>query len=292
MAVITISRGSYTHGKVIAEKTAERLGYECISREVLLKASEEFDIPEIRFTRALEDAPSFLSRFSNQQKRYIAYIQAALLDYLKRDNVVYHGFSSHFFVKDISQILEVLVIAEMDERIKIIKEREKISTKECLKRLKSLDEQRRKWGRKLYGMDSWDPRLYDLVIRVDKINIDEAVEAVCRFAALKQFQTTPESLSTMADMALASQVNLFLVNLKANIEVCINQGFVTLVTESPVGEDSELMKKMRQMVNKIPDIKGVKVTSIRTPEDRDVCLPAPETKSTRNTIPTYFTELG
>jgi hypothetical protein len=32
MSIITISRGSYTKGKEIAEKVAKKVGYECIAR--------------------------------------------------------------------------------------------------------------------------------------------------------------------------------------------------------------------------------------------------------------------
>ena len=64
MTIITISRGSYSKGKEIAEKTAQKLGYECVSRDVLLEASEHFNIPEIRLIRALHDAPSILERFT------------------------------------------------------------------------------------------------------------------------------------------------------------------------------------------------------------------------------------
>jgi hypothetical protein len=35
MAIITISRGCFSHGQEIAEKVARRLEYECLSREVL-----------------------------------------------------------------------------------------------------------------------------------------------------------------------------------------------------------------------------------------------------------------
>ena len=60
MAIVTISRGSYSKGKDIAEKVAEKLGYECISRDLLLEASQHFNIPEIKLVRALHDAPSVL----------------------------------------------------------------------------------------------------------------------------------------------------------------------------------------------------------------------------------------
>jgi len=63
MAIITISRGSYTKGKEISEKVAERLGYGCISRDVLLEASKDFNVPEIKLIRAIHDAPSILDRF-------------------------------------------------------------------------------------------------------------------------------------------------------------------------------------------------------------------------------------
>ncbi len=55
MSVITISRGSYSKGKEIAEKLAQNLGYECISRDILLEASETFKIPEVNL--AQKNAP-------------------------------------------------------------------------------------------------------------------------------------------------------------------------------------------------------------------------------------------
>lgn len=51
MAIITISRGSYSKGKEVAEKVAEKLGYTCISRDLLVEASRQFDIPEMRLGR-------------------------------------------------------------------------------------------------------------------------------------------------------------------------------------------------------------------------------------------------
>ncbi len=64
MAVITISRGSYSRGKEVAEKVAQKLGYECIAREIILEASEEFNIPEVKLIRAIHDSPSILNRFA------------------------------------------------------------------------------------------------------------------------------------------------------------------------------------------------------------------------------------
>ena len=55
MAIITISRGSYSKGREVAEKLAERLNYECISREILIEASEHFNTPEIKLITGVKN---------------------------------------------------------------------------------------------------------------------------------------------------------------------------------------------------------------------------------------------
>ena len=51
MTIITISRGSYSKGKEIAEKTAQKLGYECVRREIILEATGKYHLPEIEDPR-------------------------------------------------------------------------------------------------------------------------------------------------------------------------------------------------------------------------------------------------
>jgi len=60
MAIITISRGSYSMGKAVAEKVAEHLQYTIITREVILDASQQFNIPEIKLVRAAGARPVLL----------------------------------------------------------------------------------------------------------------------------------------------------------------------------------------------------------------------------------------
>jgi len=119
MAIITISRGSYSKGKEIAEKVAERLGYECIARRILLEASDEFNVSEAKLVRAIHDAPSFFGNLSRKKEKYISFIHAEILEHFRRDNVVYHGLAGHFFVKGISHVLKVRVIADLEDRVEL-----------------------------------------------------------------------------------------------------------------------------------------------------------------------------
>jgi cytidylate kinase len=259
MAVITISRGSYSRGKEVAEKVAQKIGCECISREVLVEASEEFNIPELKLTHAIEDSPYILDRFTYGREKYIAYIQAALLKHLQKDNAVYHGFAGHFFVKDIPHVLKVRIIADLEDRVKIVMERDGISRKEALHLLRKVDKQRRKWSRDLYGIDTWDPILYDLVLHIHKITVDDAVDIICHVAELKHFQTTPESQKAMDDLALSVKLKAALIDTKLDIEVSADNGVVHIKTEAPLQQEQELVQKMEKIAKNIPGVKEIKI---------------------------------
>ena len=206
MGIITISRGSYSRGIEIAEKLSKKLGYECISREVLLKASKDFNVPETELQNAIHDAPSVFDRIKDGKKNYVAFIREAFLDHIQRDNIVYHGYAGHFFTKELPNILKVRIIANMDFRIKVLMEREHISEEEARKSLYKIDIERRKWSVYLYGIDTNVTELYDIVIHIDTIDVDCAVDILYDMAKRPCFQTTPELQKKLRELLDAAKV--------------------------------------------------------------------------------------
>ena len=261
MAIITISRGSYSRGIDVAEKVAQKLGYRCIAREVILDASQEFNIPEIKLVKAIHDAPSILEKFSYGKEKFIAYFQAALLQCLVRDNVVYHGLAGHFYVKGVSHVLKVRIIADMKDRVQTVMEREKISHESALALIKKDDLERSKWSEHLYGMNTSDPSLYDLVIRVRKMTVDDAADVICHAAGLETFKTTFESQKAIEDLVLASEVKTTLLDLKPDIQVFVRDGAVTLGASAQIMKEPDLVREMERITSCIPGVKEVNVKS-------------------------------
>lgn len=259
MAIITISRGSYSYGKEVAEKVAKKLGYQCFAREIILEASKEFNIPEIKLVKAVHDAPSILERLSYGREKFIAYFQAALLKCLARDNVVYHGLAGHFYVRGVSHVLKVRIIADMRDRVQLVMNRENISHESALEMIKKDDQARRKWSRQLYGIDTWDPILYDLVIRVRKLTVDDAADVICHTAGIETFRTTFESQKAMEDLVLASEVKTTLLELKPDIQVFVRDGVVTLGASAQIVKEPELVTEMERIVSAMPGVKGVNI---------------------------------
>jgi hypothetical protein len=170
--------------------------------------------------------------------------------------VVYHGLAGHFFVKGISHVLKIRIIAEMEDRVKLEMERENISRSKALQILKSDDEERRKWSRHLFGIDTWDTSLYDLVIHIKKLSSDDAADFVCHTARLEQFRTTPESQQAMDDLTMSAKVKATLIDLKPDVEVSAENGVVRVKLKS-VGPQEE--GQIRSLAKETPSVKDVKI---------------------------------
>ena len=254
MSVVTISRGSYSRGREVAEKAAQRLGYECVSREILVEASQEFDVPEVRLVHAIQDAPSVLDRFTFGKERYIAFIQAALLEHFQKGNVVYHGLAGQYFVNDVSHVLKVRIIAETDDRVGLVMQREGIPEKEARGVLKSIDEARRKWGLHLYGIDPNDASLYDLVLRIGKLSVDDAADLIHQAAGRENLQDTAESQRALDDLTLAARVRASIIERHRRANVAAHDGLVYIGLE---GASSSEEAELRHAVQGLPGVKNV-----------------------------------
>lgn len=259
MAIITISRGSYSKGREIAEKVAQRLGYECLSREVMIRASEHFNVPEIKLARALHDAPSVWERFTYGKERYLAYVESTLLEAAQKDNLVYHGLGGQFILKDIGHVLGVRILADLKDRLLLEMEQENISKEEALERLETDDHERRGWSRAIWGMDNGDPRLYDLVIHIGKVTVDDAVELICHAAGQKHFQKTPQSQKTLDDRLLAAQVKVKLVSEIPGVRVTADDGAVNVDIEAPLVQEARIAEEIEEALGSVPGIKKLTV---------------------------------
>ncbi len=258
MGIITISRGSFSMGKFIAEKLADVMGYECVSREILLNASKDFDVPEVHLRTALQNAPSIFDRFKHGNKKYIAFIREAFLEKIRNDNVVYHGFAGHFFTKDIPNVLKIRIVADIEFRIKRVMANENVSEDEARKMLINIDEERRKWSMYLYGIDARSPELYDIVLNIECLKVDRTVNRLANIAKLQCFQTSEETKAKIKDMHLAAKAYSVLVNTYPEATVKCKEGKLLVSIESSSSVEKVISKKIEALVRDIDGIKEVR----------------------------------
>ena len=173
MSVITISRGTFSGGKRLAQCLAGHVGYRCIDRDVIVEKAAAYGASHDELREALEKPPGFLERFKHKRYLYLALIQAALTDEVRHGQVVYHGHVGHLLLKGGGPVLRARVIAPLEYRISTAQDRLKLSRNEVIAYIRKVDSDRQKWARYLYGVDWGDPSLYDAVINLEYIDIED-----------------------------------------------------------------------------------------------------------------------
>lgn len=259
MSIVTISRRTYSRGKEVAEKVAEALGYECIGREVLQLASKEYGIPEDRLYKATHEAPSFLGITPNARKRYIAYVKAAFAAYMLKDNVVYHGPAGELLIQGVSHLLRVRINADMEERVALRMERDKVTEKEARKQILRDDDKHGKLMKWVYGRDDTDARLYDLVINVSQIGVEKAVEIITSTVKLKKFQPMAYSIRLLKNIELSCRVAAHLIDLDPDIRVRSEGGSVHVYAKASGRGMKKTPEIIKQRALKLPGVKSIEV---------------------------------
>jgi hypothetical protein len=257
MAIITISRGSYSKGKEVAEQLADKLGYKCISREVLLEASGHYNVPEVKLVRAIHDAPSFFDRFTYGKEKYIAFITDIFFEYIQKDNIVYHGLAGHFLAKDLPNVLKVRIIANLEDRVKEEMKRENISEKEARYRLTKDDQERRKWSMYLYGIDTQDPSLYDIVLHIDQFNVNDAVDILYHAVQKPCFQMNSDAKRTVEDLRLAASAKAALVEKFPTAATKSRNGVLVVTVPGDISHEEEVRKSVEGLLRPISGIKKI-----------------------------------
>ncbi|HEY3352511.1 MAG TPA: cytidylate kinase-like family protein [Polyangia bacterium] len=230
--IITISRGSFSGGTVLAECVAEKLGYRVVSREILAAAATRYGIAEEKLAQALERAPGLWERLGHERRLYLTFIQAAFTEILLEDGVVYHGHAGHLLVRGVSHVLRVRLIAPMAFRIDAAMQSLRCGREAAEAHVRQVDAERARWTRFLYDID-WDsPLLYDVVVNLEGMSIETACAVVRATALQPEFQPTTASRKALRDLALSCRVRAALAQAAATarleLEVTADDGAVVL----------------------------------------------------------------
>lgn len=232
MCIITISRGTFSGGTQIAECLAKRLGYECISREVLTDAAKDYGVSTEMLAAAVEKAPTFLERLGRHRDAYLAFFRAAFCERALRGNLVYHGHAGHFLLPGIHHVIRVRVVAPLEFRIVEAMRRMSFSRPDAIAYIEKVDRDRVRWTQFLYNVAWNDPCHYDMVINLEKMSVPTACAIVAQLTEQEDFAQTPESERALRNLALRSRVQAALCadprTADAHVDVMADDGDVTV----------------------------------------------------------------
>lgn len=259
MSVITISRGSYSGAKAVAEKLGEQLGFPVLSRENLLQqAASEFNISESDLAESFISAPSAWQQTLGRRVAFVKCVTSVLLDHASAGNLVYHGHVGHLLLGDIPHVLRVRVISSMEKRIQAACEQLQVGRDQAIAHIQHVDKERSRWAKGVYGV-SWDaPEQYHALLNLEYLSVESACAAIERLVEQPEFQRTEAAKRALEDATLACRVWAALAKnpetRNAGVDVKSSAGTVVITGNVASSKTSELLAETARRVEGVHEV--------------------------------------
>ncbi len=258
MPVILISRGTMTGGKALAHCLADRLGLKCVSREDLVEVVDAHGEHAIKVMESLNRAARAYDQFSQNRRTYLILMRLALLEFIRQDNVVYHGYSGHLLVPSIPCCLKVRINGPMSLRVKNAMERLKLPEEEAREAVLKEGEDRVRWARFMYGRDIRDPNLYDVCFSLQRLSIEAICSMITSSLDVPELKPSPEARKIIDDTYLATDVEATLATHPdtKDLEVGARANDGSVLIEGPYLEEENL-GRVKQIALGVPGVRAL-----------------------------------
>ncbi len=281
MPIVSISQGSRSGARRLAQALHSRLGFKVVSLEDALAAAKRYGLSEEEMYRGLDMPANLFERFTRRKERYVLAMQATLGELFEDGNGIYCGLAGQFLFQGLCSVFNVRLIAPLEYRIDAAISNMGLSRDDAIRYILEADDRRQKWGRQVFGADLANPDLYDLVVNLEHMNVETAADMITGIIRRKEF---PEDCERQfRDFALEKRVRAALrFNSSFNaegVDVRAESGVVHLAGGRSFEESG------RGIVDLVSRIRGVKkvVTSAGEVPSPDPALDLDIGLSTRDT---------
>jgi cytidylate kinase len=183
--VITISMEPGSGGSIMAERIAERFGFDYFHRDIVEKIAKTSKIRS-QVINSLEKErltgiKDFISSLVEDQyihpDTYLRHLLVVISTIAKHGQAVIVGRGANFILPA-EDIFAVRVIAPLKKRIREVALTHRVPIAEAKRRVIQRESRRKAFVRYSFNAEISDPSHYDLTINTGKMSIESAVEAI------------------------------------------------------------------------------------------------------------------
>ena len=217
MGVITVSREYGSDGRSVAQRAADLLGYLCMNKDLLVEVANEAQVPVSEAERfderpehpamrvirkfltpghpeaitglseyewwATATVPELTGRADSglplpDEEAFVNITREVISRLAERNNVVLVGRGGQALLRDRSNTLHLRVVAPIDYRIQVVIDREELASDVAAKRIRKMDDYRKRYIKRHYGI-AWNAaENYHLTLNTCQTGIDGAASIV------------------------------------------------------------------------------------------------------------------
>jgi cytidylate kinase len=179
MAVITLSREMGSRGDDIA-------GLRLAGRELINRAAKKAGAPEVALAEIDELGLLGVKPSAAALRLYRDQVTAVIHDLAAEGSALLVGRGGQVILAQQAGALHVRVIAPLEMRLALVQERCRVTIEVAAARIEASDAARASFLKRVFGVRGDEPRLYDLVINMARLDVTAAVDLVCLAAKLKE----------------------------------------------------------------------------------------------------------
>jgi len=251
MPVLILSSENKDLENELAEKIAQKLSYTTLNEQFLNKIADRHFLERKKIREAMNTTPSIMKRMSAKWWHYsLSCVELEVLEQLVKDDCVCWGLAAHLYVMVISHVLKVRLIGGYDS----VSQSDQVAPEKIEKYIAWQERNRKKWSVTAFNRKEADPGLYDMVINLDKIQVDEVVNTLSMTMAYPRFRAMTYSKNNLVDQALAARVKNVLLKSLTDIHVHAQNGTVIVTTSSIKREKFKKIETIKEVASHVKGI--------------------------------------
>jgi cytidylate kinase len=242
MTVIAMTRQLGCLGSEVASGIAGRLGLQIVHSEIVANhVAERLGVGEGAVLRYVDGSASLLERWAINKRKLSRYTAEEILRIAQQGNVLIRGWGAATLLRDMPQVISVLVCASMDFRIRVMMERGAKDADAARAEVERFDAVHARTMRASFNVEQEDALLYHMVLNTERLAVDVCVNAVCQLADHPRFRDRATTRTALADKLLEAKVNSALTEeigigiAPTGVRVSAADGRVTLIGTSSSG---------------------------------------------------------
>ena len=257
MGVITVSRHPGSLGDTLARSLAERLQYRLVARGELVQLAERLGGSDVAWDRSpelRERSPSFWERLNEERRRYVSVLRRAVTLLAEEDDVVIVGLGAGQFLRGLSHVLRLQVIAPPEVRLERVMERGfddvpgPLSRDKARELIRKADQNSAGFLRYLFNIDWMEPQHWDLVINTGRFSVQEVTMLVAAIVESGMLEPSVTDRQRLANLGLASRIEATVLSDPSvwvnGLKVLAQDGRVRLDGEVITEDDREAVEQV------------------------------------------------
>jgi cytidylate kinase len=259
MPVIALTQGMGSLAQDVADQLARELNLASLQHEVADQVASRMHVSRSLINRLRAGKAGPIERLTADRESMAIYTAEEVLDAGARGNVVLRGWGATCLLRPVPHAVCVRIMRPFEKRVAWLMEHlETDDVGLAESEIHRSDQANAARMHEQFGVNWGDPGLFDMVLNMDRISIDSAVQQIRGLVARPEFAETPASGALLQNLALQARIRAALRANESTREVDVTiecdagrvtlRGIVVAAADRPAAQ---------QVAAAVPGVTGV-----------------------------------